>query len=161
MSKIIIIYLFFLINKNRFLKEEVKVIQEQCNYSMRKMLPLEVLLWERGERALSTDSREVEDGVERRDRWYTVTKKWSSRVQQEHRNKSQDCVTVRLDYDSDNRLEDLESELRNRAWCCATFWRLPRGNSLCLGPGWRRHCFKRSNNEVSEHCCNKVMKLKQ
>lgn len=125
------------------------------------MLPLEVLLCERGERALSTDSREVEDGVERRDRWYTVTKKWSSRVQQEHRNKSQDCVTVRLDYDSDNRLEDLESELRNRAWCCATFWRLPRGNSLCLGPGWRRHCFKRSNIEVSEHCCNKVMKLKQ
>lgn len=44
-----------------------------------------------------TDSREVEDGVERRDRWYTVTKQWSSRVQQEHRNKSQDCVTARLD----------------------------------------------------------------
>lgn len=102
---------------------------------------------------------EVADGAARRDRWYTVTKKWSSRVQQEHRNKSQDCVTTRLDYSSDNRLDDLESELRNRAWCCATFWRLPRGNSLCLGPRWRRHCCKRSNNEVSEHYCNKLMKL--
>lgn len=35
----------FVINKNQFLKEEVKVIQEQCSYSMREMLPLEVLLW--------------------------------------------------------------------------------------------------------------------
>lgn len=96
----------------------VKVKQAQCSYSMRKMLPLENMVGERGGACpkYSTYNQTVRCGAAGQV-VHAVTKKWSSRVQQEHRNKSQDCVTARLDYSSDNRLEDLESELRNRAWC--------------------------------------------